>query len=152
MRSRTACFGILGWLLCGTPGFSETFDQLKDKNGMIGFTNHLSPQTGLTEVRRAREQAEIEYWRAVEARARSQRNTPDTQVHRKRRSALQEGDLVLMEVPAKYQDRSRMTRKMSDEIADLGHQSLDVPEGKKMRAKKVKIRNQRKKSGIRTAG
>lgn len=83
MKSRTFCLCLAGWLGCGTIGSAEIFYQVRDQNGNSVFSNTLSPAGASSEVQRAREQAEIEYWRAVEAKARSQRNTPDTEVHRK---------------------------------------------------------------------
>ena len=102
MELRAAYFCFLGILWCWTLGYPETDHQYTDKNGEVCFSNPLKgepvPNRGRSEnlknasaeLQRAREQAEIEYWRAVEAKARSLRNTPDTEVHRKGRPSLQE--------------------------------------------------------------
>ena len=112
MKPRTACFCLLGVLCCWTQGYPETYHRYTDKNGVICFSNSLIegnfPNRGLSEnlkpasaeLQRAREQAEIEYWRAVEAKARSLRNTPDTEVHRKGRPSLQGENLSLPKAPS----------------------------------------------------
>ena len=68
----------------GAPVYPETYHRTTDNNGVICFCQYQhSPKTGSSELQRAREQAEIEYWRAVEAKARSSRHTPDTEVYRR---------------------------------------------------------------------
>ena len=90
MKMRTACCCLCGLLVCTTTAYGETFHQVRGGNGEWAFTNSPTAPTASTELQRAREQAEIETWRAVEARARSSRLTPDTEVHRKRGTALPE--------------------------------------------------------------
>lgn len=111
MEPRTTCFCLLWFFLYGNPGYPETYHQYIDKNGVKCFSNSLRDEPFSTrgrsenihndsaELKRAREQAEIEYWRAVEAKARSLRNTPDTEVHRKGRPPLQEENVSRSKAP-----------------------------------------------------
>jgi hypothetical protein len=88
-------------------------------------------------MQRAREQAEIEYWRAVEARARSWRMTPDTEVHRKRKSALQEEDQIMSGGPSPHTYRRPAAKKNGERISpDIRHP--DSLESKKSRSRKMK--------------
>jgi hypothetical protein len=139
MKSRAVCCCLFGLLVCPGTGHPETFHQYRGKNGEMAFTNILPAAPAATELQRAREQAEIEYWRAREARARSLRHTPDTDVHRKRRSALQEETSVLSEEPAKGKYQKRVTRKTEGADSLAGNQGPVSREVKKGRSRKTKV-------------
>ncbi len=151
MKPRTACCCLLGILCCWTQGYPETIYRHTDKNGVLCFTNSLIGENfhngGLSdnlkpasaELQRVREQAEIEYWRAVEAKARSLRNTPDTEVHRKGRPSLQGESLSWPKAPSGKKIRGREREKMAG--ADSQDRKLvpDSAELKKVRYRKTKL-------------
>ncbi|MBI5585010.1 MAG: hypothetical protein HY892_14455 [Deltaproteobacteria bacterium] len=115
MKSKVVCICLAGLLGCETIGKANTFQEVRDKNGVRTFTNTLPPGHASTEVQRAREQAEIEYWRALEARARSLRNTPDTEVHRKKGTSWSEEDFRVRSESA----RGKKSRRGRDKMAEL---------------------------------
>lgn len=139
MKSRAVCCCLFGLLVCPTTGHPETFHQYRGKNGEMAFTNLPPAAPAATELQRAREQAEIEYWRAKEAQARSLRHTPDTEVHRKRRSALQQETSVLSEEPAKRKYRKRVTKQIEGVDSFAGNQESVSREVKKGRSRKNKV-------------
>jgi len=151
MKPRTACFCFLWVLWCWTPVYSETYHQYTDKNGVICFANSLRDEPfsnqgrsenlkpASAELQRAREQAEIEYWRAVEAKARSLRNTPDTEVHRKGRSSLQGENFSLPKAPSGKKFRRWETEKMSGAASPDRKPVPDTAELKKVRYRKTKL-------------
>ena len=102
MELRTAFFCLLGILCCWTPGYPETYQQY----------------TASAELQRAREQAEIEHWRAVEAQARSLRNTPDTEVHRQGRPSLQGEKFSWPKAPS----RKKISRGEKEKMAGAASQ------------------------------
>jgi hypothetical protein len=123
MKPRTACFCFLCVLCCWTPGYPETYQ----------------PYTASAELQRAREQAEIEHWRAVEAKARSLRNTPDTEVHRKGRPSLQGEDLSLPKAPSRKKFSRGEMKKMAGAASQDRKPVLDSAESKKVRYRKTKL-------------
>jgi len=123
MKPRTACFFFLCVLWCGTPGYPETYQRY----------------TASTELQRAREQAEIEYWRAVEAKARSLRNTPDTEVHRKGRPSLQGENSSLPKAPSRKKFSRWEKEKMAGAAARDRKPVPDSAESKKVRYRKTKL-------------
>jgi hypothetical protein len=142
MKSHAALFCFVCLAVSVTPGYPDTFQQNLDKNGGIIFTNTPSALRAATEVQQARDQAEIEYWRAREAKARSLRNRPDTEVHRMRRPASQEetAGLAEEEVAAwNYKKRMPPRGTVSGD--------LDSPDAKKGRGGKKKIRTRQKQKG-----
>jgi hypothetical protein len=141
MKSRTACCCLCGLLVCATTAYSETFHQYRGGNGEWAFTNIPSIPTASHEVQRAREQAEIEYWRSVEARARSSRMTPDTEVHRKRGTALQEENQTPSGGPAKKRYRRTAAKKMDGGLPSAGTWHPDSLESKRGRGRKMKVRS-----------
>jgi hypothetical protein len=158
MKPRTACCCLLGVLCCWNQGYSETIHRYTDKNGVICFSNSLSdepfPNRGRSEnlipasseLQRAREQAEIEHWRAVEARARSLRNIPDTEVHRKGRPSLQGEDFSWPKARAGKRNRRWETEKMRSAVSNDQELVLDPAESKKSRSWPKKFQS-RKYSG-----
>jgi hypothetical protein len=141
MKSRAACFCLFGLLVCPTTGHPETFHQYRGKNGEMAFTNLLPAAPVSNEVQRAREQAEIEYWRAVEARARSSRMTPDTEVHRKRGTALQEENQTPSGGAAKKRYRRTAAKKIDVGLPSAGTWHPDSLESKRGRGRKMKGRS-----------
>ena len=151
MKPRTACCCLLGVLCCWTQGYPETIYRHTDKNGVLFFTNSLigenfhnrglsdNPKPASAELQRAREQAEIEYWRAVEAKARSLRNTPDTEVHRKGRSSLQGENLGWPKAPSGKKFRGREWEKMAGADSQDRKPVPDSAEFKKVRYRKTKL-------------
>jgi len=151
MEMRSACFCLLGVFCCWTTVYPETYHQNTDKNGAIllsnslrdepfpnrGRSENLKPASG--ELQRAREQAEIEYWRAVEAKARSLRNTPDTEVHRKGRPSLQEENFRLLKSPSRKKIRRWETEKMGGAASPDRKTVPDSAESKKVRYRKTKL-------------
>ena len=146
MQSRTICFCLAGLLAGITSGYGETFHQYRDASGALVFTNTLPPHSLSEEKQRARDQAEIEYWRSMEARARSLRHTPDTEVHRKRSSSLQGENPLLEEGPGlkRVYKKSRPKRKPGG--ADEENRVSDCRELKKVRGKKTKVQTRKKGS------
>jgi hypothetical protein len=128
MKPRTACFCLVSILYGGSPVYSETYHRTIDNKGAICFSNTDS-KTGSPELQRAREQAEIEYWRAVEAKARSSRHTPDTEVHGRARPYLQGENLSPPNVPSAKKFRGRRTVKP------------EPVESKRIRSRKIKVQN-----------
>ena len=121
MKPRTACFCFLCVLWGGTPGYPETYQQY----------------TASAELQRAREQAEIEHWRAVEAKARSLRNTPDTEVHRKGRPPLQGENFSGPKAPSGKKFRRWETEKMAGAASPDRKPVPDSAESKKVRYRKT---------------
>ena len=123
MKPRTAYCCLLGVLCCWTQGYPETYQRY----------------TASAELQRAREQAEIEHWRAVEAKARSLRNTPDTEVHRKGRPSLQGESFSLPKAPS----RKKISRGEKEKIAGAAARDRkpvpDSAESKKVRYRKTKL-------------
>jgi hypothetical protein len=138
MNSRTACCCLCGLLVCTTTVYSETFHQYGGRNGAGAFTNIPIAPTASNEVQRARDQAEIEYWRALEARARSSRMTPDTEVHRKRGTALPEENQTPWGGPAKKRYRRTATQKIEVALPSAGTWQPDSLESQRSRARKKK--------------
>ncbi len=151
MKPGMACCCLLGVLSCWTQGYPETIHRYTDKNGVLCFSNSLTegnfPNRGLSEnqkpasaeLQRAREQAEIEYWRAVEAKARSLRNTPDTEVHRKGRPSSQLEDFSLRKGPSGKKTHRRKTGKMRGSVSNDRKPVPDSAESKKVRSRKTKL-------------
>ena len=151
MKPRAACFCLLAVLCYWTPGYPETYRKYTDKNGVICFSNSLRDeplpnrgrsenlQTASSELQRAREQAEIEYWRAVEAKARSLRNTPDTEVHRKGRPSLQGENFSGPKAPSGKKFRRWETEKMGGAASPDRKPVPDSAESKKARSRKAKL-------------
>ena len=123
MEMRSACFCLLGVFCFWTTGYPETYQRY----------------TASAELQRAREQAEIEHWRAVEAKARSLRNTPDTEVHRKGRPSLQGENSSLPKAPS----RKKISRGEKEKIAGAAARDRkpvpDSAESKKVRYRKTKL-------------
>ena len=155
MKPRMACCCLLGVLCCWTQGYPETIYRHTDKNGVLCFTNSLIGENfhnrGLSdnlkpasaEVQRAREQAEIEYWRAVEARARSLRNTPDTEVHRKGRPSLQGENFSLPMARSGKKIRGRERGKMGGATSPDRKPGLESAELKKARCRKATFQDRK---------
>jgi len=125
MKPRTAYFCFLCVFWCGTPGYPEIYQQY----------------TASAELQRAREQAEIEHWRAVETKARSLRNTPDTEVHRKGRSSLQGENFSGPKAPSGKKIRRWETEKMAGVASPDRKPIPDSAESKKVRYRKTKIQS-----------
>jgi hypothetical protein len=130
MKPRTACFCLVSLLLGGVPVYPESNHRTIDNTGVVCFSNANS-RTGSPQLQQAREQAEIEYWRAVEAKARSSRHTPDTEVYRRPRPYLQEENLSPPKAPAVKKFRGRGTEKP------------DPVESKRIRSRKIKVQNRK---------
>ena len=155
MKPRTACCCLLGVLCCWTQGYPETIYRHTDKNGVRCFTNSLigenfhnrglsdNPKPASAELQRAREQAEIEYWRAVEAKARSLRNTPDTEVHRKGRSSLQGENLSWPKAPSGKKFRGREREKMDSPFSPDRKAGLESAGSKKARYGKARFQDRK---------
>ncbi len=151
MKPRMVGCCLLGALCCWTQGYPETIHRYTDKNGVPCFSNSLTagnfPSRGLSEnskpvsaeLERAREQAEIEYWRAVEAEARSLRNTPDTEVHRKGRPSLQRGDFNPWKAPSGEKTHRRKTGGKRGSVTNDLRPVPDLANSKKVRSRKKKL-------------
>ena len=153
MELRAACFCVLGVLCCWTPGYPETYHRFTDKNGVISFSNSLSDEpfpmrggsvtrnSASAELQRAREQAQIEYWRAVESKARTMRNTPDTDVHRKRKSSLQGDDPSFPTTSSGKKLRRRATAKRNGGSSFERKSVSDYSDSKRVRYRKTKVQS-----------
>ena len=139
MKSRAVCCCLLGLLVYPTNSNPETFQQYRGKNGEMAFTNLLPAAPASTELQKAREQAEIEYWRAREAQARSLRHTPDTEVHRNRRSALQVETPLLSPGPVTKGQRRKVTKNKTEGFDNPEDQISDNRKKKKSRSRKAAV-------------
>jgi hypothetical protein len=151
MEARTAWFCFFCILSSWNPAYPETYHQYIDQNGVKCFSNSSGdepiPNRGRSEtikqasveLQRAREQAEIEYWRAVEAKARSLRNTPETEVHRRGRPPLQGENASSLKAPAGKKISRGELGKMGGLLFQDRKSVPDSSESKKVRIRKIKL-------------
>jgi hypothetical protein len=153
MNPRTACFCLAAMLVGGAPAYPETYYRTTDNNGVICFSNTRvnensanrglaeNPGSGSPELQKAREQAELEYWRAVEAKARSLRNTPDTEVHRRPGPSLQRENSSMPQAPYRKRFSVREKEQMAGATLQDRNPAHDPTPSKRVRSKRMKIRD-----------